>query len=355
MTIGWGLLGAGMIAERFAHDLAFSTEGRPAVVASRDLARATALANRIGGMEALDDYERLVSRDDVDAIYVATPNSLHSAHCLLAIAAGKPVLCEKPLATTAAEAREIAIAAQTAGVTCMEALWTRCLPLMSQVQAEIANGSLGRITQIQASLGFAWEEATGDPITDPALGGGALLDLGVYGLSLVHQLLGMPDSVTADLTTSATGSVRDAVILLRHDRDDGTVLSTVRASHSTVLPNSFEIQGTQGTLKIDAPFIVAESALIGTVSARRRSLADAPNPVMARLQNTRHWSTIKRGLRRIRGERGRTISEPYAGSGLQFEADAFARCLAGGQLECPSVPLDASIGVLEILDQVRAR
>ncbi|PJF45754.1 MAG: dehydrogenase, partial [Candidatus Thermofonsia Clade 3 bacterium] len=150
----------------------------------------------------------------VDAIYVATPHSLHHANTLLALQHGKHVLCEKPFAINAAQAQEMVDAARSAGLFLMEAMWTRFLPIMVETRRLIAEGAIGKVQMIQADFGFRASFNPASRLFDPALGGGALLDVGVYPISLASMLLGRPDRIAAVATLGATGIDENTGVLL---------------------------------------------------------------------------------------------------------------------------------------------
>ena len=345
----WGIMGAGWIANRFAADLRYGSLGRLARVASRDPGRAAALARRHGAQVA-EDYEALVKAADVDAVYVATPASLHRAHCLLALAHGKPVLCEKPFATSAAEAREIADAARSAGVFCMEGIWTRFLPTIVELRRRVAAGEIGEVSQLGAELGFPLEETDATAaITAPSLGGGALLDLGIYGVSMAHDLLGTPETVDATAIRSNGGSIRDVAITMRHGARPA--LSSVRASHSTLLRNTLDIAGTHGRISVEAPFIQASRASYAAATPSGRG-PDHPSALKNFVRSTRLWPVARALARRASG-RERGFGAPFRGYGLWFEADEVARCLAEEHRESAIMPLEASVAVLDTMDRVR--
>lgn len=347
--ISWGILGAGWIASRFAADLAFGTTGRVGRIAARDPGRARTLAAQYGG-EGADSYEALVQDPAIDAVYIATPASLHRDHCLMALAAGKPVLCEKPFALSAGQAREIADAAAQAGVFCMEAMWTRFLPVMTEIRARVQRGDLGAVTQLDAALGFPRAEgAENAAITSPELGGGALFDLGIYGVSMAHDLLGAPDKVAAQGLISGAGSLRDVAVTLHH----ASALSTIRASHSTALGNRLEIAGARARIEVDAPFIQAAGAVQLPVAESPRGPA-RPSKVKDSLRNSPLWPVARGVARAVTGRSGDKIAGRFPGYGLWFEADEVARCLAQGRTESAIMPLSGSVAVLETMDRIGA-
>ncbi|MEM8579871.1 MAG: Gfo/Idh/MocA family oxidoreductase [Pseudomonadota bacterium] len=346
----WGIMGAGWIAARFAADLRYGTTGRVGQIASRDPARASEMAGRFDA-SAADSYAALAASDQVDAIYVATPAQLHREHCLLALSHGKPVLCEKPLATSAADAREIAKAAQVANVFCMEAMWTRFLPVFSEIRDHVRQGAVGEISQFSAEIGFPVEEsAETAAITSSAMGGGALLDLGIYGVSMAHDLLGSPQEVSAIALTSPSDAVRDVMIALRYQGNGRSTLASVRASHSTKLGNRLELAGNLGRICVATPFIQANHAkLHPVVTTSTRSQSDT-----SVLKDLVRGSLLWRLARPIaQSLTGRSLGASFRGYGLWFEAEEVAHCVGNGYRESPIMPLSQSIAVLETMDLAR--
>ena len=201
----WGILGTGNIARQFCAGLNASHRGRPTVVASRQQASADAFARAHQIPTALGDYAALLARDDVDAVYVSLPNSLHHRWTIAALRAGKHVLCEKPFAVTAAEAQEMFDAADQAGRVVMEAFMYRCHPQTLAVQRAIADGHVGQLKQVRTSFCYRTTKVAGNVRFDAGLAGGALMDVGCYCLSLSRLLLGEPTDGSATGTVHPTG------------------------------------------------------------------------------------------------------------------------------------------------------
>ncbi|UWQ21584.1 Gfo/Idh/MocA family protein [Jannaschia sp. W003] len=345
----WGIAGAGWIAANFAADLARGHTGHVARVCARRPERAEALAARHGAGTA-PDVAALAAAPDVDVVYVATPAALHRDHALAALEAGKPVLCEKPFALSAAEAREVVEAARARGLFCMEAMWTRFLPVMTELRRRVQAGELGPVSQLSADLGFPYAEtAATASITAPAHGGGALHDLGIYGVSVAHDLLGPPVEIAAQAIRGPGGGVRDVAVVMRHATVDGTALSSLRASHGTELANALVVAGASGRITVDAPFIAARGARAVRVNAAR----ERPAPV-SELRRRLANSPLRGALRRLAGRDGRAIAGPYPGTGLGPQADEVARCLREGCHESPVMPLDETLAVLGTMDRIAA-
>ncbi|MBM7069109.1 Gfo/Idh/MocA family protein [Actibacterium sp. 188UL27-1] len=353
--IRWGILGAGNIAHRFAQDMQHSTTGVLSAIASRTASRAQEFAAAYSTCQAFDDYALMVASDAVDAVYVATPNSLHCDHALLAINAGKAVLVEKPFATTSAEASKIADVARTAGVFCMEALWTRFLPTMVDINQKVVNSDLGGILQLQISLGFPRLAEEGDPITDPALGGGALMDLGIYGVSMADYLLGPSTVVSASQSQSVIGSARDVAVLLRHDGTTGSPLTTITASHGTELTNTLCLFGTQGKIVTDAPFIQCQRAWQRPVKmGEGRGQVPSASGVKGALKNSPLWPIIRRVGKAVTSNDGLSFGQGFPGTGLQFQIDEVGRCVKGQKTQSDRMPLARSVATIEQLEAISA-
>ncbi|WP_422050735.1 Gfo/Idh/MocA family protein [Shimia sp.] len=348
--IRWGIFGSGSIAQQFAWDMRFTRTGTLSGIASRSKENAKRLADVHPGAKVFANYEELAASDAVDAIYVATPNALHKEHCLIAISAGKAVLCEKPFATNSSDAREIVAAAKAANVFCMEAMWTRFLPMLTKARSQIRSGELGEIAHLNATLGFARAEHQGDPITDPALGGGALNDLGCYGLSIAEYLLGPFEVVGGDLQRSENGSVRTATISLRHNtKRELNPLSAITVSHATQLENALTISGTKARLSLSAPFIQAREANFSSVTFSNPS--KSPSSLKSRFASSYSGQKLKKAIRTVFPP-SRAISASFRGGGLQFEIDEVARCLTGELVESDIMPLRTTISIIEELDRI---
>lgn len=315
----WGVLGPGVIAADFTKALHAHTAQRVVACGSRSLDRAAAFASEHGVERAHGSYEALVNDPGVDVVYVATPHSRHLEHTLLAIAAGKHVLVEKPMAATADQARRIVTAARAAGVFAMEAMWTRYLPQTDIIRQLLDDGALGELRVVTADFGG---NATYDPagrLWDPALAGGALLDLGVYVVSWASFALGTPAGIIASGSLAPTGVDEQAALVL-------STLSGAQALLSTGLrvgtPSLATISGSAGRIETEAPFW-------GPSGLR---LHRADGSVAARWQDP--------------------YDRPYR-QGMSYEGAALARYVAEGRTESPLHPLDEAVATLATIDEAR--
>ena len=196
-NFSWGILGTGGIAQAFVDDLQLAEGHSIGAVGSRSISKAQEFAKLLPGAVAYGSYEELVHDKNIDAIYVATPHPMHEEHTLLALNAGKPVLCEKPFAISAKQAQLMIDTARENKVALLEAMWTRYLPHIATVREILNAGTLGQIQTVEADHGQRLADRNIPRLMDPALGGGALLDLGIYPVSFLHLVLGTPTHITA--------------------------------------------------------------------------------------------------------------------------------------------------------------
>lgn len=215
-TFNWGILGLGKIAHRFAQDLRLLPHTSLAAVGSRSADRARTFAGEYGAAHAAGSYAELFDGPPLDAVYIATPHVSHCELALMCLERGVPVLCEKPLGLNAAEVKEMIATSRRQKTFLMEALWTRFLPTTHKVLELIRSGAIGALTGIKADFGFRAGPDSARRLTDPALGGGALLDIGIYPVFLSCLLMGEPSEVTAMARLSESGVDLDTGILLRN-------------------------------------------------------------------------------------------------------------------------------------------
>lgn len=339
-AFGWGIVGAGTIARQFADDMRHVEGACIAAVHSRTKSSARALSTHLDGVPVHDEFEAMLADAAVDAVYIATPNSLHAPQALMALAAGKPVLVEKPLAMTSAEAREIADASARCGVFAMEALWSRFLPAVERVRALLAAGAIGDIQRIEAELAFHKPEEPGNRFYDPALGGGAARDLGVYPLSLAFLFFGQPIRTGGQWWKTATGVDRRAVFDLEFA---GGVKATLACGFDRDGGNAFTIFGSKGAIRMAPPFLKARRIAIFDSALRDLPLVGA---------GAQARGTMAKVLARLPLP-GRTVEDfPFPGNGLQFQAMHVMQAVRAGGVQSPVMPLQDSIAVLEMIETV---
>jgi predicted dehydrogenase len=338
----WGIVGSGAIATQFAADLAYAPQAKVGAICARTEASAAPLARLVPEAAVFTDLPALLAEPVIDAVYIATPNVLHAEQALAVIAAGKPALIEKPIATTTRDAQAIADAAARNGCFAMEGLWSRFLPAVEAMARLVQEGAIGRVTGLRAELAYSHDEQTGGRLFDPALGGGAALDLGVYPLSLAVRLLGTPTMVEGMWEAAASGVDRRSRFRLQFG--DATADLACGLAHDG--ENSFTVFGTEGALRLEPPFLKARRLTV--FSRRLRDLpllgggASAPGLV------GRTFSRLP-----VPGKRMENYAFP--GGGLQFEALAVMAAVRSGATESPIMPLSESVAVLKVIEKVLSR
>ena len=318
-SLRWGVIGTG-IAGPFVSALHAHTNQRAVAVAARDPDKTEAFARTYGIATVHPDPSALTSDPEVDAVYVATPHPLHREQALAAIAAGKHVLIEKPIAMSAAEAREITDAGRAAGVLVQEAMWTRYLPQSDILRQVLADGLLGDVRLVRADFGFVFPYDPGHRLWNPELGGGALLDAGVYPISFASSVLGAPTSVTAAGSSSPAGVDERADLLLT------SAGATALASTSlvTALPVTASVLGSEGRLDVLSPFFGPTGVTLTTGST------DA--------EETATW----------RDKRFAQLHE-----GLSYQASYFASYVGEGRVESPLHGHAETVSVMATIDEAR--
>jgi predicted dehydrogenase len=320
--IRWGILGAGRIAATVAADIRDAEGCVVGAVAARDPERAADFARGFRGATSHGSYEALVADPDVDVVYIATTHPGHREQALMAIAAGKPVLIEKPVCLNAAQTQEVLHAARQAGVFAMEAMWMRTNPLIRHAEQLVAEGAIGELLGVRAELGLGLPFDPGHRLYDLSNGGGALLDLGIYPVTFGYLFLGRPDEVQTKGTLAPTGS--DDRVSMQWSYADGTG-ARLWCAASVSAPNQAVIFGTEGWIATDCAFPRPGGLII--------SQGDPAN-----------------------GGGRRHVPDPTGGRGNGYgpEIAEVARCLRAGLAESPLIPHADTIAVMTLLDQSRA-
>ncbi|MDR2372558.1 MAG: Gfo/Idh/MocA family oxidoreductase [Bifidobacteriaceae bacterium] len=316
-ALGWGIMATGGIAEAFAADLRLDGR-RLAAVGSRTAAKAEQFAKRHGAERAHGSYESLVSDPAVDIVYVATPHTHHLEGALAAIAAGKSVLVEKPLTVNAAEARALAAAAAAAGVSAMEAMWTRFLPHMVRLRQMIAEGELGELRGLTVDHTQKLPDDPHHRINDLALGGGALLDLGVYPIAFAQDIFGPPASVRVKSASFGPTGV-DKAVTGEFTYASGATALWVTASDSAG-PNVAAVLGSKAQAHLDGVWYTPTELQLAATDGAVLEVFDGRTP----------------------------------GRGMQFQARELERLVERGLPTSEIMPLADSIQTLAIMDQIRA-
>ncbi len=315
-VIRWGILGAGRIARKFAASLRELPDARLAAVGSRNRDRAQALASEFSAPHAHASYGALVEDSEVDVVYVATRHPAHLAAMRLCLEAGKPALCEKPFTVNAREAAAAIQLARQRKVFLMEAMWTRFFPAMIRLRANLAAGCIGQPRLLQGDFGFLNDWNPEGRHLDLSLGGGALLDVGVYLVSLSSMFFGPPVLVASSAFLGATGVDETCAMVFQHGRGE---ISSLAAAIRTDTRKEATLYGTEGRIDIPVPF----------------------------------WKPAAFTVVPLKGQPER-VDLPYPNFGYQFEAAHVMECLRQGELESEVMPLAETLSIMETLDRVRA-
>ncbi|MEV0385733.1 Gfo/Idh/MocA family oxidoreductase [Nonomuraea sp. NPDC050643] len=312
----WGILATGNIAASFVADLALLPDAEAVAVGSRRLDTATTFAAEHGIPRAYGSWAELAADPDVDVVYVATPHVAHHAAAHLCLSAGKPVLCEKPITLDRASAADLVATARGRGLFLMEGMWTRTLPAVRRMRELVADGAIGEVTAVYADFAISGPFPPGHRLRAPELGGGALLDLGVYPVTFAHMFLGVPSRISAMATLTPEGVDANTAMTFGYDSGALAVLHCGIVGGS---PVSATVVGTRGRIVVPAGFFRTT------------------------------------GFTLVRGGESEEVTFPRRGNGLGFEAEEVMACLAAGRTESDLVPLSTTLDVMGILDEVRAQ
>ncbi len=315
-NFSWGILGPGGIAQAFAKDLTFIEGHTIGAVGSRSIANAEKFANTFGGT-AYGSYEELVADSSIDAIYVATPHPAHHDNVILALNAGKPVLCEKPFAVNAKQAQAMVDAAAKNKVALMEAMWARFLPHYAKVREIVASGVLGPILSIHADHGQRLADQGIARLVDPQLAGGALLDLGIYPISFAHMILGNPTSITSKAVMTDRGVDAQTSMIFSYDNGAQAVLTTTMIEQT---PCRAVVAGLNGWLEIDRTFYNPASM---RVILNDGSVTEYPSA--------------------------------YTGHGLREQAESFKQIVQSGAVESKVLTWKDTVDIMKSMDTVRSQ
>jgi predicted dehydrogenase len=313
--VRWGILGPGGIAEKFAADLPLVEDAELAAVGSRSRAKAEAFAERYGFARAHGSYADLVTDDGVDAVYVATPHAFHVDAALTCLEAGKAVLVEKPIALDLPSAAQLVQASHTHRAFLMEAMWMRFNPAIRKIAELVEEGAIGWVSAIHADFGLPGPFEAQHRLRDPRLGGGALLDLGVYPINLVHLILGAPAVVHSWAHLTPEGVDENTGVLLGYQAG---AVAAVTCSINGGSRNAASITGTEGRIDLPPGFFAPRSFVLNRP-----------------------------------GRDPETFEFAFEGSGYRFEAAEVQRCVLAGELESPLMPHATTLEIMNLLDTIR--
>lgn len=317
--VRWGILATGAIAASFADDLRLLPgDAELAAVGSRSAESARRFADRRGVARSYGTWQDLADDPDIDVVYVATPHSAHHAAASLCLEAGKAVLCEKPFTLNLAQAQDLVTLARKRELFLMEAMWMYVNPAVRRIQQLVADGAIGEVRSVHADFGIAVPYQAGHRLHDPAQGGGALLDLGVYPVAFAQLFLGAPASVSAWAHLSPQGVDENTGILLGYD--SGAV-ANLSCSLTTGTSQYAAVNGTRGRIVISRDFFRADGFVLHREGHEAEIVALPQEP----------------------------------GNGYTHEALEVMRCLRAGATESELVPLDGSLSLMATLDTVRDR
>jgi predicted dehydrogenase len=315
-NFSWGILGPGGIAQAFAKDLSFIEGHTIGAVGSRTISNSQKFASTFGGT-AYGSYEELVADSTIDAIYVATPHPAHHDNVILALNAGKPVLCEKPFAVNAKQAQAMVDTAAKNQVALMEAMWARFLPHYAKVREIVASGVLGPILSIHADHGQRLADRGIARLVEPQLAGGALLDLGIYPISFAHMILGNPTSITSTAVMTEQGVDAQTSMIFTYDTGAQAVLTTTMIEQT---PCRAVVAGLHGWLEIDRTFYNPASL---RVVLNDGSVTEYPST--------------------------------YTGHGLREQAESFKHIVQSGALESEVLTWKDTVDIMKSMDTVRSQ
>lgn len=311
--VRWGVVATGNISTQFTADLAALDDAVATAVASRSLENANRFADEHGIEHRYDDPRQLIESGTVDVLYIGTPHPQHYAVARAALQAGVAVLCEKPVTLTARQAKDLVAVAHEHNTLFAEAMWMRTNPVIQAMFADLAKGVIGEPMEALADFGF-YKPQLPARLLDPALGGGALMDGGIYPMTFVHMALGRPDEVKAVGSLNDDGIDLNVAMAWRYDSGAVAGLTCGLRSQN---PWTASVSGPEGSLLLPNRFHHPEYYVRSTASGPER------------------------------------VDVPTHGRGYHYEAAEVMRALRAGQIECPALPHAATIEILELLDETR--
>ena len=318
--IRWGILGCGRIARKFAADLRLVADAELTAIASRNKETLEQFAKDFPCRHLHNSYDALVTNNEVDVIYVATPHSHHFEHTILCLNHNKAVLCEKAFAINSRQAVEMVKTAKERKVFLMEALWTKFLPHYKKLQELLQQKTLGDIKSMLVNFGFNTAGNPSQRLFDPLLGGGTLLDIGIYNVFITLSVLGNPDDIEATMTPAATGVDEQVAVLFKYNRG---AMAQLFSSFVTNLPTQAEINGTEGCITLTTRFYEP--------------------------------STTIQLSKKVPYEREIIPVDKEGGFGYQYEARHVNECLKKGLIESPVMTHADTLLLMEILDTIRIK
>jgi len=315
--IRWGILGTGTIAHKFASDLKFVENAELVAVGSRSLENAKIFAEEFNIQLSFESYEALAECDQIDIVYIATPNNLHHPNTLLCLNNGKAVICEKPLALNEKQVLEMIALAHQKNLFLMDALWTKFLPHYRKMIEIVKGGTLGEIKVVLANFGFQSNAEPNSRLLNPALGGGSLMDIGIYNIFTTLDILGKPDEINVSINSTKQGIDEQCAVIFRYNNG---AMASLFSSIAANLGTEVEISGTLSRLKLTTPFYDSDSVLEYDVDGKKTVIE----------------------------------TDKEEGLGYQYEARHATNCLLKGMTESTVVPHADSVLLMQTLDKIRS-
>ena len=315
--IKWGILGSGRIAHEFAEGLKVLPDAKLEAVASKTEGKAESLGKMFGVKNIYNNYEELVKFPSVNVIYIATTHNFHYENALFCLNHGRPVLCEKPFTLNGIQAEELIKTARNNKLFLMEAMWTRFLPCIVKLNELLDKGILGEIQHFKADFGIKRELDPKGRLFNPDLGGGALLDLGVYPISFARMIYKQsPSRIKSSAYIGETGVDEKSCYLFEYENGQTAMLSS---SNRLIMPHNASIFGTKGYLEI-------------------------PN-----------FYQPSKMILKLEGKEKKTIEIPFKSTGYNYEAREVMSCLNAGKIESEIMPLDETLEIMKTMDILRSQ
>lgn len=313
--IRFGIIGAGRIAQKFATGLSHVEDAQLTAIASRNIESADNFGNMFTIEKRYGSYKELVEDPDIDVVYISTPNSWHKEHAILCMENKKAVICEKPFGISKAEVEEMIQVAKTNGVFLMEAMWTRFFPVVKAVRELVRKGVIGKVKMIEGDFGFESDTGYGDIRFNKALGGGSIMDVGIYPISFASMIYNtQPTQIKALAHIGQTGVDEEAAVIFAYENGGMALLSSAL---TTETPRNMYIVGEKGHIHIPNVWY-AETAVV-----------------------------------RINGEDDSVIDLPIEGNGYNYEIQEVVSCIQNGKLENDIMPLSETLDIIETLDRIK--
>lgn len=352
--IKWGIVGTGKAASNIAECFSLVTNAELIGVCSRDLEKAKKFASDFNIKHAYGGYEDLLKNEEVDIIFVATPHHRHKQDCIHALNANKAVLCEKPFALNSQEAEEVIEVARKKNQFCMEGMWMRFFPLIQETKSRIESGEIGDIQSIKADFGYPAYFDPNNRLFSHDMGGGSLLDRGIYTLSLAYYLLGKPASIKTVATIGQTGVDEQSAYLLHYENGTIAELSSSLTSYGS---NEAVIIGNKGKIWIREPFYRPHRTELSYFTNKLKPdntsfrKSDGVKERLKKIGILRQvYQYVAPIIKKIRNKN--TFIKTFPGNGYQFELIEVSQCLLRGDKESRIMPLDETLEISRMMDVI---